>query len=201
MGFVKKPQRKDIYIHAIKHLYIFVFIFLLFLVSCYFRMETKVPIRYLPKNLSRKDRKTQVNMLKRSRNLYKKHKYYTRKAVPSFHSKPSGNIKNAIELYGVENISPTPQLAKATGCSLKSLKKIVSKGEGAYFSSGSRPNQTAQSWGLARLASSITGGKAATVDYHILEEGCDPKKPALKLANRSKKMYKNGHSKTRRTAL
>lgn len=165
------------------------------------KSETKVPIRYLPKSLSRKDRKTQVNMLKRSRNLYKKHKYYTRKAVPSFHSKPSGHIKNAMELYGVENISPTPQLAKATGCSLKSLKKIVSKGEGAYFSSGSRPNQTAQSWGLARLASAITGGKAAAVDYHILEEGCDPKKPALKLANRSKKMYKNGHARTRRAVL
>ena len=161
----------------------------------------KVPIRYLPQSLSRKDRNKQARMLKKSRSLYKKHQYFTRKAVPSFHSKKSNHITNAIKLYGVENISPNKELAKATGCSIDALKKIVSKGEGAYFSSGSRPNQTAQSWGLARLASSVTGGKASAVDLHILEEGCDPRKPALKLANRSKKRYNYGHAKTRKTIL
>ena len=35
---------------------------------------------------------------------------------------------------------------------------------GINISSGSRPNQNAQSWGLARLASAITAGKAAAVD-------------------------------------
>ena len=53
---------------------------------------------------------------------------------------------------------------KKTGCSIEALKKIVNKGEGAYYSSGSRPNQTSHSWGYARLASAITGGKAAAVD-------------------------------------
>jgi hypothetical protein len=70
----------------------------------------------------------------------------------------------------------------------------VKKGEGAYFSSGSRPNQTAQSWGLARLASSITAGKAAAVDYKILEEGCNHKGKAFILANKSRK---KGTSKTK----
>ena len=51
------------------------------------------------------------------------------------------------------------------------LRKIVKKGQGAYFSSGSRPNQTGHSWGRARLASAITGGKAEE-GYKILEEGC-----------------------------
>ena len=60
-----------------------------------------------------------------------------------------------------------------TGCKSSALNKIVRKGEGAYYSSGSRPNQTPQSWGIARLASSITGGKAAAVDYDIITEGCD----------------------------
>ena len=48
------------------------------------------------------------------------------------------------------------------------VDEIVKKGQGAYYSSGSRPNQTGHSWGRARLASSITGGKASAVDYKIL---------------------------------
>ena len=61
-------------------------------------------------------------------------------------------------------------MANKTGCQLSALKQIVKKGEGAYYSSGSRPNQTPQSWGLARLASSLTGGKSAAVDFNILEK-------------------------------
>ena len=57
---------------------------------------------------------------------------------------------------------------------------------GAYYSSGSRPNQTPHSWGIARLASSITGGKAASVDYNILEQGCNNNSKALKLAKKSR---------------
>ena len=69
------------------------------------------------------------------------------------------------------------------------LKKIVKKGQGAYYSSGSRPNQTAQSWGLARLASAITAGKAAAVDYNILEKGCKHNSKALTLAKKAKRKY------------
>ena len=78
------------------------------------------------------------------------------------------------------------------GCSTDALKEIVRKGEGAYYSSGSRPNQTPQSWGLARLASAVTGGKAAAVDYNILEKGCDHHSVPLRLAlkARQKKYYK-----------
>ena len=70
------------------------------------------------------------------------------------------------------------------------LKQIVKKGEGAYYSSGSRPNQTPQSWGLARLASSLTSGKSAAVDYNIIKKGCNHKKKAFILANKSRKKYK-----------
>jgi len=78
-------------------------------------------------------------------------------------------------MYGVERIAHNRELANKTKCSVAALKQIVKKGAGAYYSSGSRPNQTAQSWGIARLASSITGGKASAVDYAILERGCDHK--------------------------
>ena len=74
----------------------------------------------------------------------------------------------------------------------------MKKGEGAYYSSGSRPNQTPQSWGLARLASSITSGKSAAVDYDIIENGCDHTKKAFILANKSRKKYKYGHSKIKK---
>tara|TARA_R110002012_G_scaffold4047_2_gene18730 strand:+ start:1305 stop:1712 length:408 start_codon:yes stop_codon:yes gene_type:complete len=46
-------------------------------------------------------------------------------------------------------------------------KKIIDKGKGAYYSSGSRPNQTPTSWGLGRLASVILGGPARKIDKDI----------------------------------
>lgn len=161
----------------------------------------KIPIRYLPRNLSKKDKKKQVSMLVKSRKLYKKKKYFTRKNVASYKSKTSNHILNARKIYGIENIKPSKELATKTGCTIAALKKIVNKGDGAYFSSGSRPNQTGQSWGLARLASSITGGKAAAVDYDILNKGCQHNKTAFILANKAKKKYGYGHSKTKKVNI
>jgi hypothetical protein len=138
----------------------------------------KINLRYLPKKLTRKDRKIQTKMLLKSRRLYKKGKYFTRKVVSSFKSKKSPHILKAMKIYKVPKIGATDELARATGCSKKALAKIINKGEGAYYSSGSRPNQTPQSWGIARLASSITAGKAAAVDYSILEKGCKPNSKA-----------------------
>jgi hypothetical protein len=162
----------------------------------------KVPIRYLPRRLTKSDRTKQSKNLLKSRKLYKKGVYFTRPQVKSFHSKQSSHITDAQRIYGVEKVAPTAELSKATGCSIDSLKKIVSKGEGAYFSSGSRPNQTAQSWGYARLGSTITSGKAAVIDYGILEEGCKPGSKALTLAKRAVKKYgtkSKKSSKTRKT--
>jgi hypothetical protein len=152
----------------------------------------RINLRYLPRHLTRKDKKKQINMLLKSRRLYKKGDYYTRKKVNSFQSKKSQHIINAEKIYGVNKIGATNELAKKTGCSKKALAKIINKGAGAYFSSGSRPNQTAQSWGIARLASAITSGKAAAVDYTILEKGCRPNSKALKMAKNARKKYGHG---------
>jgi hypothetical protein len=81
------------------------------------------------------------------------------------------------------------QLAKKTGCSIKALRQIESKGEGAYYSSGSRPNQTAQSWGIARLASALTSGKAGAIDYNILIDGCKQGSKGYMSAKLSRKKY------------
>jgi hypothetical protein len=158
-------------------------------------------LRYLPKKLTLKDKKKQIKMLKKSRKLYEKKIYYTRKNIKSFKSKKSSHILTAKKMYSVNKIGATNELAKKTKCSKESLKQIIKKGEGAYYSSGSRPNQTAQSWGIARLASSLTSGKAAAVDYSILEKGCQKNSIALKMAKQAKKKYGHGQHKVPKVEL
>ena len=152
----------------------------------------KFLLRYLPKRLTKKDKKIQSQMLLKSRRLYKKGSYFSRKPLKSFKSQKSQHIKDAEKLYHLDKIVVSDELSRKTKCSKSALAKIVNKGEGAYFSSGSRPNQTAQSWGVARLASSITAGKAAAVDYSILEKGCKPASRALKMAKQAKAKYGHG---------
>jgi hypothetical protein len=147
------------------------------------------PLRYLPKKLTMKDRRKQAKMLLKSRKLYKKGRYYTRKNLSSYKSLKSKHIIDVNRIYNVSKVGATKELEKATGCSKLSLSEIIRKGEGAYYSSGSRPNQTAQSWGIARLASAITSGKASVIDYKILENGCKPNSKALILAKKAVKKY------------
>jgi len=161
----------------------------------------KINIRYLPKRLTRKDRKKQGKELMKSRRLYRKGIYHSRSKVASFKSKKSDHIIKAEKMYHVDKIGATDELANATGCSKLALAKIINKGAGAYYSSGSRPNQTAQSWGVARLASAITSGKAAAVDYNILEEGCKPKSRALTLAKKARAKHGHGTRRVPKTKI
>jgi len=48
--------------------------------------------------------------------------------------------------------------------------KIKDKAMGAYYSGGSRPNQTPSSWAYARLASVIVGGPARKIDKDIWDK-------------------------------
>ena len=75
------------------------------------------------------------------------------------------------------------------------MRKGVKRGRGAYFSNGSRPNQTPESWGRARLASFILKRGAYIKDkdiwklYHI-----DSKiKPGTICKNQIKKNDSKGH--------
>ena len=99
------------------------------------------------------------------------------------------------------NIKKYKELSEKTGCSLNAMNQIVKKGEGAYYSSGSRPNQTAKSWGLGRLASALTSGKAAAIDYDIINKGCNHNKTAFILANKSRNKYGYGNSKTKKVMV
>lgn len=161
----------------------------------------QLPQRYVPKQLTRKDRKRQIAMVLRSRKAYNNRMYKTRKRLPSFKNKTSSHILKEKQVYKTDKSGPSAELARKTGCSMNALRQIVRKGEGAYYSSGSRPNQTAHSWGLARLASSLTSGKAAAVDYNILEKGCDHNKRAFRLAQKARQKYGYGHGTTRKVAV
>jgi len=151
-----------------------------------------VPQRYIPKNLTKKDKNKQRKQLLKSRKNYIKGKYYTRKKISSYKSKVSPHILKARKMYKIEKIRPTRKLSKVTKCKLKGLKKMFQKGQGAYFSSGSRPNQTGHSWGYARMASAITGGKASAVDFKIIQENCKKNSRVLKLAKKAMKKYNKG---------
>jgi len=151
-----------------------------------------VPQRYIRKSLSEKDTKKQKKYLRKSRKMYKKGKYYERPKVKTIKSRKSNHLKRAEKLYNVKKITPSNELARKTKCKRSALEKIVNKGRGAYFSSGSRSNQTGESWGLARLASAISGGNASISDYHVLKDGCKPSSKALKLARKTcKKKNRN----------
>lgn len=140
---------------------------------------------YIPPNLSSNNKKKQRNYINKSKKLYKQNKYFIRPKIKSFKSKTSRHITKAYKLYNIKSMTPSKLLEKKTGCSTKGLNQIIKKGEGAYYSSGSRPNQTAQSWAYARLASALTGGNSSKVDYHILEKECKKNSLALKLAKKN----------------
>ena len=139
--------------------------------------KIRVPMRYVPRALSRNDRRTQIAMLKRSRRLYKRGKYYGRTTkLKSYPHVASKHTDVARRMYNMKKIVPNAALAAATQCSVAALNQLVKKGEGAFYSSG-----------YARLASAITGGKAAAVDYAILKHGCKSTSKALRLARTVKK--------------
>lgn len=130
----------------------------------------KIPKKYTA-NLSRKDKKKQMRSIKKAQRSYRKKKkeYIDRPKLKSYRSKKSSWVKKFEKKYG-KDVKSLKQISKATGIPVKALQKVIKKGKGAYYSSGSRPNQTASSWGKARMYSFIMGGPARKVDMHIARE-------------------------------
>lgn len=119
----------------------------------------KINPKYVPKSLTPSDRKKQIKSIKEGKE---------RPKVKSFTSKRSSHVEKFEKKYGTK-ISNTAFISKNI-ISKTGIDKIMAKGRGAYFSSGSRPNQTPTSWARARLASVIMGGKARQVDIKIWEK-------------------------------
>lgn len=92
------------------------------------KIMKRVPLKYVPKKLSKRETKKVKAELKKSRQMYKKKQYYTRKKVKGYKSKPSRHILQARKIYKVEDIMPSKELAIKTGCSIEALREIEKKG-------------------------------------------------------------------------
>tara|TARA_R100000951_G_scaffold8297_3_gene7545 strand:- start:5804 stop:6184 length:381 start_codon:yes stop_codon:yes gene_type:complete len=116
----------------------------------------KIKEEYAPKSLTPSDRKKQIKSIKEGKD---------RPKVKSFTSKRSSWAEKFEKKYGTK-ISNTSFISKNI-ITKTGIDKILDKGRGAYYSAGSRPNQTAESWALSRLASVVMGGPARRVDKDI----------------------------------
>jgi len=135
------------------------------------KTKNKYPKQYLS-GLSKKDKEKQKRSLNKARRSYDKErgskKYVDRPKLKSYKNKESGWTAKFHKLY--PNAKTLNDIAKVTGIPKGALQAVIKKGKGAYYSSGSRPNQTAESWGKARMYSYILGGKTRKIDNHITEE-------------------------------
>ena len=118
-----------------------------------------LPKTYIPKTLSKEDKKKQEKSI-----LEKKE----RPKLESFKSKKSGWVEKFEKKYN-KKITDKSWINKNIIKS-KGQDEIMSKGKGAFYSSGSRPNQTSFSWAYGRLASVIMNGKARNIDKKIWEK-------------------------------
>ena len=118
--------------------------------------KRNVPKTYVPKSLSAKDKKAQEKSILKGTD---------RPKLDSFKSKRSGWAKKFEDKYGYK-VSDTAKINKEI-LKTKGQKEIIDKGQAAYYTSGSRPNQTPFSWGLGRLASVIMNGPSRKIDIKI----------------------------------
>lgn len=118
--------------------------------------KKNVPKTYVPSSLSAKDKKKQVDSILKGKD---------RPKVSTFKSKRSGWASKFEKKYGYK-VSDTEKINKNL-LKEKGQKEIIAIGMKAYYTSGSRPNQTPFSWGLGRLASVLMGGPARKIDIKI----------------------------------
>lgn len=128
--------------------------------------KKKYKNQYIPKSLSDADKKKQIKSIKEKT---------IRPKLKSFQSKPSKyteafNKKYGDKLSKMKGGKSKRNISKVTGIPFKALDEVYKKGSGAYFSSGSRPNQTPQSWSRSRMYSYIMGGRTRQVDKEITKK-------------------------------
>ena len=123
------------------------------------KKDKKIPKKYIPKSLTPEDKKKQIKSIKEKTD---------RPKVKSFTSKRSSLVEKFEKKYGTK-INDFKFISKNI-IKQKGIDEIMAKGRGAYYSSGSRPNQTRTSWALARLAGVIMNSPARKVDMKIWEK-------------------------------
>lgn len=113
--------------------------------------------KYVPKSLSPSDKKKQIKSIIEQ----------TDRPKVKAKSKRSSFVVSFEKKYGFKITDPRVERELISS---EGVKQILNKGRGAYYSSGSRPNTTAQQWAYARLASVLMGGTARKVDKKIYDK-------------------------------
>jgi hypothetical protein len=116
----------------------------------------KVNPIYIPSTLTKKDRKKQINSIKKRTNRPKLNSYISKRSKFAKLYEKKYNQKITNKNYITKNF-----------LSKKGIELILNKGKAAYYTSGSRPNQTKESWAYGRLASVILFGPAFYIDQNI----------------------------------
>lgn len=128
----------------------------------YKKKTRKLPNRYLPKNLTKIDRKKQIKSIFEGTDRPKVN-YISKKSswTKKFHSHYDKELNKLNGHVNLKNISIVTKIP------LKALEEVYKKGYAAFYTSGSRPNQTAESWALSRVFSYIMGGNTRKIDNEI----------------------------------
>lgn len=97
-----------------------------------------------------------------------------------YNNKKSSCTTRWRELY--PQATSIEEKSKITGIPIDILEKVKNKGEGAFLSSGSRPGQTPQSWGNARVNCFLLNKPTVTkkADYHLFQRAIDESPKARK---------------------
>ena len=137
------------------------------MVKITYKGETRnIPKRYIPDTLSKADRQKQIKSIfektNRPKVVVKKRKSKWTIAFDKEYGKEIDKLKGGRSKRNI---------AKVSGVPFKAIDEVYKKAEGAFYSSGSRPNQSATSWALGRTYAYIMGGKAVRkLDDHITKK-------------------------------
>ena len=125
------------------------------MVKVTYKGETRnIPKRYLPDTLKGKERTAQIKSIFEGKDRPKTSVKAKRSTFTIQFNKKYGD-----EVDKLKGGRSKKNISKVVGIPVKALDEVYKKGEGAFYSSGSRPNQTASSWGRGRLYGYIMGGK------------------------------------------
>lgn len=148
------------------------------MVKVTYKGETRnIPKRYLPDTLSKSERQKQIKSIFEGKERPKTKVKEKKSTWTTQFDKEYGE-----QLDAMKGKRSKSNIAKVTGIPLKAINEVYKKGEGAFYSSGSRPNQTASSWARGRIYAYIMGGeKVRKVDKDITD------KYKVKFKHRTKK--------------
>lgn len=148
------------------------------MVKVTYKGETRdIPKRYLPDSLKGKDRQAQIKSI-----FEKKERPQTKVKDKKSTWTIQFDKEYGAKLDAMSGKRSKKNIAKVTGIPFKAIDEVYKKGEGAYYSSGSRPNQTPSSWARGRVYAYIMGGdKVRKADKDITD------KYKVKFKHRTKK--------------